>query len=72
MELSKVKAVTNEGGALSAWNPARGYAVMLALPVLFLSILFILPLLTVIYRAVSQPPGSALPRVSLPSICLWR
>jgi putative spermidine/putrescine transport system permease protein len=57
MELSKVKAVTNEGGALSAWNPARGYAVMLALPVLFLSILFILPLLTVIYRAVSQPPG---------------
>jgi ABC-type spermidine/putrescine transport system permease subunit I len=57
MELSKGKAVTNETRAFAAWNPARGYAVMLALPVLFLSILFILPLLTVIYRAVSQPPG---------------
>jgi ABC-type spermidine/putrescine transport system permease subunit I len=30
---------------------------MLALPVLFLSALFILPLLTVVYRAVSEPPG---------------
>ncbi|MER9600200.1 ABC transporter permease [Mesorhizobium sp. M0244] len=57
MGLSKGKAVTNEARAFAAWNPARGYAVMLALPVLFLSILFILPLLTVIYLAVSQPPG---------------
>ena len=57
MELSKCKAVTNEARAFVVWNPARGYAAMLALPVLFLSILFILPLLTVVYRAVSQPPG---------------
>jgi ABC-type spermidine/putrescine transport system permease subunit I len=54
---TRTEAVTNESHAVAAWNPARGYAVMLALPVLFLSALFLLPLLTVVYRAVSEPPG---------------
>jgi putative spermidine/putrescine transport system permease protein len=57
MAATKTGTVTLKAGTVAAWNPARGYAVMLALPVLFLSVLFILPLLTVVYRAVSQPPG---------------
>jgi ABC-type spermidine/putrescine transport system permease subunit I len=57
MAPTKAGSVTVEASTIAAWDPARGYAAMLALPALFLSALFILPLLTVVYRAVSQPPG---------------
>lgn len=57
MRPTKAGKATVGPRTIAAWDPARGYAAMLAPPVLFLSTLFILPLLAVVYRAVSQPPG---------------